>query len=222
MTARITFLLGIIAIFFTGCFLRKPPPFQCGFILKNEKSVTAYYGPEMEAIDYQPGDSIAFVGASNGYRAAMLAMLVDSLHFYLQDIDTFCLNPQEVRAAWNYYESLNETPLNASYELVLGDEHGTNLPKGRMEKIVIAATFHHFSDTLGMLADLHQVLKPNGKLYIIENVVEAGEKRVTKYCNHPLFTEGELRDLFENNGFEIIAVKNLRKDFTKVFVLKHQ
>lgn len=209
----------IAAIFFTGCFLRKPLPFNCGYAFTKKEHVAEYFAPEIRAVDYQPGDSVAFIGASNGYRAAMLAMLVDSIHFYLQDIDTFCLNNPEVRNVWNYYEGLNGVPLKSSYELYLGDEHGTGLPKGKMEKVVITATFHHFSDTLGMLADLKGILKPEGRLYIIENVVEvAGEKR-KKLCNHPLYTEEGLRRLFEKSGFEIVSMKHLHKEFTKVFEL---
>ena len=220
MPPRIVLFFGILAIFFTGCFLRKPPPFKCGYILKNEAAVASYFGPEVQAIDYQPGDTIAYVGASNGYRAAMLAMLVDSLHFYLQDIDTFCLNPGEVSSAWAFYENMHSAPLNSTYELVLGNEHATNLPSGTMEKVVITATFHHFSDTLGMLADLRQVLRPGGRLYIIENVVEEGGKRTLKYCDHPLYTERELTTLFESNGLRVVSIQHLHEEFTKVFELE--
>lgn len=220
MTFRILSISFIVSIFLTGCIVRKPAPFQCGYIFDKKEQIDEYYAPECEAINYQPGDSVAFIGASNGYRAAMLAMLVDSMHFFLQDIDSFCLNPNEVRNAWRYYENLNGEAFNCSYELIQGSESATHLPKGAMEKVVIMATFHHFSDTLGMLKDLSQVLRPGGRLYIIENTVKKSGDRIKRFCRHTLYTEDELLNLFQNNGFEVMSVNNLRKEFTKVFELR--
>ncbi len=220
MKRPILFIFIIGVLFSAGCLHRKPLPFQCGYIFTKEEAVRKYFGPEIKAINYQPGDSIAFIGASNGYRAAMLSMLVDSIHFYLQDIDTLCLNTQEVNNAWSYYENLHGAPFYSTYETVLGSEHATGLPEGRMEKVVITATFHHFSDTLGMLNDLRNILKPEGRLYIIENIVEESGDRRKKLCQHTLYTEEELRKLFEANGFEVISVKSLHQEFTKVFELK--
>lgn len=220
MIFRILSISFIVSLFFTGCIVRKPAPFQCGYIFDKKEQISNYYAPECEAINYQPGDSVAFIGASNGYRAAMLAMLVDSIHFFLQDIDSFCLNPNEVRNAWKYYEDLNGEPFDCSYELIQGNEHETRLPKGAMEKVVIMATFHHFSDTLGMLQDLHQILRPDGRLYIVENTVEESGDRIKRFCRHVLYTENELLNLFKDNGFEVMSIKSLRKEFTKVFELR--
>ncbi len=195
-------------------------PYQCGFILHSEEAIREVYGPELAVLDLQPGQVIADVGGSNGYRMAMFAVVHDNLTFYIEDLDTLCLNENEFETVRKFYEQINGQPLNAEFHLVRGSEVATNLPNGLFDKVLITASYHHFSDPVGMLHDIRTKLKPDGRIFLIENVVKKAGKKRKKLCNDPLKTEGGLQSEFEALGFEVESVHALGRWWTKMFVLR--
>lgn len=196
------------------------PPYRCGFHVDRMDRLEKLVRPELAVTRYLPGDVIASIGASNGFREAMAAVLVDSLTFYLQDIDSLCLNAEEVALVWDYYSRLKGQPLNSSYRLVLGTETATGLPEATFDKVIITASFHHFSDEASMLADIYGKLKPDGRLYIIENVVRKSGQRRRKTCRHPLRSAEDLEAVFRRNGYSVTDVQPLHRWWTKIFVLE--
>jgi SAM-dependent methyltransferase len=197
-----------------------PPPYQCGFVLESEAAIRKVYAPELEALKLQSGQVIADVGGSNGYRMAMFAVLYDSLTFYIEDIDTLCLNADEFQKVHAYYSKVKGSPLNCEFHLVPGTEQATMLPNGIFDKVLVTASYHHFSDPAGMLADIVTKLKPDGRIYLIENVVRKAGKRRKRLCNDPLKTAEGLRWEFEEQGFKVEAMHSLGRWWTKMFVLK--
>lgn len=210
-----------LLLFLSACKGRmgKELPYECGFVVGSKAGIEEVWGPELRVAGYQAGDTVAFVGASNGYRAGMLSVITDSLHIVLEDIDSLCLNATELVKVRRFYEGVRGEPLTNTFELVLGNEHATLLPRRAFDKVTVTASFHHFSAPEAMLADLKGSLKTNGRLYIIENTVEVTGERRKRYCEHPLKSEVDLRKQFEAAGFEVLEVQSLHKDFTKMFVL---
>jgi SAM-dependent methyltransferase len=103
---------------------------------------------------------------------------------------------------------------------VLGSETETRLPEAAFDKILVTAAFHHFSDPAHMLADLKSKLRPGGRLYIIENVVDTTGVVRKNTCRHPLRSVADLQALFEQNGFRLIGLHSLHREWTKIFVLE--
>jgi SAM-dependent methyltransferase len=198
---------------------KEPRPYTCGFVLESEEAIRKVYGPELAALNIQPGQAIADVGGSNGYRMAMFAVLYDSLRLYVEDIDTACLNEREFEAVKGYYTHLNVAPLTSEFHLVVGTEQATNLPAATFDKVLVTASYHHFSDPEGMLKDLRSKVKPDGKIYVIENVVRKAGQRRRRLCNDPLQTEAGLQQDFEGQGFTVEGVHQLGRWWTLMFVL---
>ncbi len=195
-------------------------PYQCGFVLDSEAAIRKVYAPELTILDLHPGQVIADVGGSNGYRMAMFAVLHDSLTFYIEDLDTLCLNEKELDNVRDYYAKIKGRPLNCTFQLVKGSETETKLPKGIFDKVLVTASYHHFSNPESMLADIATKLKPDGRIYLIENVVRKAGKHRKRLCNDPLNTVEGLRWDFEQQGFEVEAIHALGRWWTKMFVLK--
>lgn len=216
------FAAFFLAMALSGCLLRPrgaPPLYTCGFVETKAKKIARITEKERKVLSLQPGEVIADVGTSGGYRMGMLSVFCDSLTIYLQDIDSTCLNIKEVEKVWNWYAWVRGEPLTNRYRIVIGDETESRLPNRHFDKIHVTATFHHFSQPEIMLADLRQKLQTHGKLYIIENVVDEPGQCRKRLCPHPLRTQAELVGIFERSGFRVASVHSLNRPYTKIFTL---
>lgn len=212
--------LFFAVLLLTACKSRAPKAeYVCGFVQDSKKGIEKVWGPELRVAQYQPGDTVAFVGASNGYRAGMLSVITDSLHIVVEDIDSLCLNAEEFGNVIRFYEQVRGRPFTNTMDWVLGTETETKLPRKAFDKVTVTASFHHFSSPEVMLEDLKGSLKPGGRLYIIENTVEVTGERRKRFCHHPLKSVADLRLEFEAAGFQVLDVQSLHADFTKMFVL---
>jgi SAM-dependent methyltransferase len=196
-----------------------PQPYRCGFVLESEASIRKAYGPELKALGLKAGQVVADVGGSNGYRMAMFAVCQDSLTFYIEDIDTACLNARELEAVKQYYSTVNGGPLRSEFHLVVGTETETMLPDGTFDKVLLTASYHHFSDPAAMLLDIRRKLKRDGRIYLVENVVRQTGQHRRRLCDDPLKSESDLREELERQGFTVEAVHELGRWWTKMFVL---
>lgn len=195
-------------------------PYRCGFVLESEAAIAKVYGPELGILRLEAGDVVADVGGSNGYRMAMFATLHDSIDFYIQDIDTLCLNAREFEAVERYYSKMNGDPLACTFHLVQGTPSATLLPDGIFDKVLVTASYHHFSARQAMMQDIRQKLNPSGRIYLIENVVRKTGQHRRRLCDDPLWTVADLEEEFEQQGFVVEAVHPLGRWWTKMFVLR--
>jgi protein-L-isoaspartate O-methyltransferase len=195
-------------------------PYQCGFVLESKAEILEVYGPELAALDLHAGEVIADIGGSNGYRMGMFATLQDSLHIYVQDIDTLCLNARELLAVQQYYARVNGQALHSTFEMVVGDTLATHLPTAAIDKIFVTVAYHHFGNPTAMMADISSKLRPGGKIFLIENVVRQDGKRRRRLCDDPLKTTESLQLAFENQGLNVLEIHRLGRWWTKLFVLQ--
>src|SRR6185436_10568748 len=100
----------------------------CGLYYKNLETLYKQQGPAIGFYHFQPGQTIASIGAQCCHWEAAYAAASDSLDFWLEDIDSSFFNQRQASFAWNYYDSLCRKPMTSKYHLVLGDEKKTNLP----------------------------------------------------------------------------------------------
>lgn len=73
-------------------------------------------------------------------------------------------------------------------QLIKGDKKNANFEHNSLDKIIIRNAFHHFSKEKAMLKSIKAALKPDGKLYLYEPVIDLREKscKQCKYCNKVL------------------------------------
>lgn len=189
-------------------------------MLESKAAIGEVYGPELAVLDLHAGDVIADIGGSNGYRMGMFAALHDSLRIYVQDIDSLCLNAQELDAVRAYYAGIKGGPLHSSFEMVIGDAAATHLPAATFDKVLVTVAFHHFEQPAAMMQDIASKLKSGGRIYLIENVVRRSGQRRRRLCDDPLMTTADLVATLEALGLEVEAVRELGRWWTKMFVLR--
>lgn len=173
----------------------------CGLYYSSLDHIRKQRGAELDFYQFRPGQSVASIGAQCCHWEAAIAAVSDSLHFYLQDIDSSHLNPRQAGFAWHYYDSLRGRPIPGSYSLVLGREDGTGLPPASCDKILVINSFHEFSNPAAMLDDLRDKLKKGGILYIDESV-PGKPGQLHGICRKPMLAPGELYRLLALHGFE--------------------
>jgi ubiquinone/menaquinone biosynthesis C-methylase UbiE len=163
----------------------------------------------------QPNETIASIGASSGVWEIWFSSQVEDLTFYLQDIDPLNCNQEEIDYGIKYYEKLLQKTISGKIIPIIGTQTATNLPKNTFDKVLIINSLHEFSSPELILQDIHKILKPNGKLFIEEQIAKfSGE--IHEGCGKPLFTESELINLLEKCGFELID-RHFKDDLMVIF-----
>jgi len=88
----------------------------------------------------------------------------------------------------------------ANVELVLGTETDPRLPAGSADLILIANAYHEFSQPAAMMSAVHQALKPNGRVVVLEYAEENDDDPVAGLYT---MTLPQLRGEIESMGFHL-------------------
>ncbi|NJL12439.1 MAG: hypothetical protein HC913_05240 [Microscillaceae bacterium] len=68
-------------------------------------------------------------------------------------------------------------------------------------------SFHEFSQPEPMLSEIYHLLKPTGRLFVAENIVEETGQTDEK-CGHALWNRHDLVEEIEKNGFILLHISN--------------
>ena len=109
-------------------------------------------------------------------------------------------------------------------KFVEGGVENVPLPTEHFDRVVASASFHHFQNQDKALEEMKRVLKPNGKMSIIEIDPKTGRGKRLKICERILHTGAkfyepfELKKKVEDHGLKVLSVKctNLGYFFTAV------
>lgn len=180
-------------------------PYTCGFITKDLSELKENY-QRYSHLGVQAGETVASVGASNGYVEVQLSCFVDNVNWTLQDIDTGCLNPNELEKVIAHHESLTGKKINANFEIVIGTESKTNLLLATYDRVLLVNVFHEISqpNRKDVLIDIYAALKENGFVNIMERMgTKPGQKHGD--CGHIKLLEPDFVEEMKSYGFEFVA-----------------
>jgi len=162
--------------------------------------------PEIvRALGIAAGSSVADIGAGGGFFTIRLAREVGAGgRVYAVDVADDDLRRLRERSK---KEGLSQV------EVVAGTRDNPRLVEGSIDAALIVNAYHEMRQHQAMLAVIRRALKPNGRLVIVEPIVESrrGETRDRQESSHeiePRYVEADLREA----GFEVIE---LRDPFTK-------
>jgi ubiquinone/menaquinone biosynthesis C-methylase UbiE len=152
--------------------------------------------------NFQPKETIASIGASSGVWEIWFASQVEGLTFYLQDIDAQNCNQEEINEGIAYFEKLVCKKNTGKFIPIIGTQSATNLPKNTFDKVLIINSLHEFKSPEIILQDIRKILKPNGQLFIEEQIAKfSGE--IHEGCGKRLFSGNELINLLKENQFDL-------------------
>jgi len=161
----------------------------------------------IDTIKFKIGETVADVGAGNGYIEAMLSVFYDSLTFYIQDIDTVVCNHKAIDNVVSYYQGVNNKPFTNKFIIVKGEDNKTNLPDNTFDKILMLWTYQYFKDPKAIMSDLKIKLKNDGLMYIINPNIDyaSGRQLNSEYGWNASPIEKEISDIV-GCGFELIQI----------------
>ena len=111
-------------------------------------------------LDLQPGDTVADVGAGDGWLSIEMAAVVgESGHVFATELSAD--RRDAIRAAVAAAGLDNVTVVEAG-------ERETNLTPECCDAVFLRRVYHHLTDPAATNASLHAALKPGGRLAIIE------------------------------------------------------
>ena len=178
-------------------------PYPCGPVLDQEG--IQIFKKQNDFLGLKPGMAFADIGASSGYYDGAMAVFLDSVTFYLNDIDPHCLNERNLHKVLAYYSKLKGRSIEATnpFHFVMGTPTSTNLPENTFDVIFSNATMHVIDYPDSILPDIFINLKPEGSLYIRDEFVYNGEEKKcgSKKCGHDLLHYKHFVKLMNRNGF---------------------
>ena len=177
------------------------------FLSSKEEILEHLRGRCIDTIKFKTGETIADVGAGNGYLEVMLSVFHDSLTFYIQDIDTSVCNQKVFDEVVSFYQGINNRPFTNKFIIVKGAENETNLPDNTFDKILMLWTYQYFKNPKAIITDLRFKLKNDGLMYIINPNIdyESGKQLTSERGWNASPVEKEISDVL-GCGFELIQI----------------
>lgn len=210
------FFLALLAPFALNAQRTDKQMANCAWYYTSREKAQKDYATYFDTLRFAPGEHIADIGAKGASLAGVLSMFYSDLNITLEDIDSSCLNDEQVAFVLRYHAKLNggKQPQDIRTRVVIGNDSSTTLPDAAFQKVFFINTFHEVRKRKAMLADLHRILAPGGILYAQEKLAKskAGIKR--KDCGHIMPTEAEFVHAFEEAGFEVVKM-NVSESFRR-------
>ena len=178
-------------------------PYPCGPVLEEED--VQIFQRQSEFLGLKKGTTFADIGASSGYYDAAMAVFVDSVTFYLNDIDYHCLNQKNLGKVLRYYSKIRGQRIESTnnFHFIIGTPTQTRLPHNAFDVIFSNATMHVIEYPDSILSDLNANLKEDGYLFIRDEFLYDSVERKcpSKKCQRQLLQYDPFIALMNRNGF---------------------
>ena len=147
----------------------------------------------INALELKEGMVVADVGCGNGYQSLMMAKLVGVKGKVLcVDIQPTMLKLLKGRANKAAVKNL---------ETILGEYEDPNLPKQKVDLILLVDAYHEFTKPAEMLAKMHESLTEKGVIVLVEFRKE--DKTVPIKEDHKMSKVQIMKEL-EANSFKLV------------------
>ncbi len=149
----------------------------------------------IQSLGLKPGMQVADVGAGTGYMSIKMARKVaPGGTVYANDLQPEMLALLKKNAAAAKVTNI---------ETVQGTAEGTNLPRGKMDLVLLVDVYHEFSEPQKMLRDLRGALKADGRLVLVEY---RGEDPAVPIRPEHKMTVAQVKAELEPEGFVLSQV----------------
>ena len=160
------------------------------WLVRPERVEEEHPDQALDALNLQPGSTVADIGAGVGYFTFRMAERVGPTGIvYGQDIQ-----PEMIRLLKENMATRKVTNVRP----VLGSYDDPKLPKNALDLILLVDVYHEFSEPVKMVDAMRESLKPNGRLVLLEYRGE--DPRVPIRPEHKM-TLKQVRSEIEPQGF---------------------
>ena len=169
-------------------------------------------GELIRAMGLQPGMTVADVGTGIGYMLPFLSRRVGpGGRVIAEDIFDDFLASAKQRVA-------NQKLENVTF--VKGDATDPKLPEAGVDIVLALDVYHHFDYPDKMLAAIHQSLKPDGKLVVVEYYKRQEAMPGGRALTHIRLDMPDVIKEIEANHFHLLAEKEHIPDSQYMLILR--
>jgi hypothetical protein len=175
----------------------------------------------LDTIEFKKGEIVADIGAGNGYLEGMLTLFVDSVIFYIQDIDTTVCNELSVNHVADFYGNMKAGAYKNKLIPVTGTDSTTNLPDNKFEKILMLYTYQYIKKPVPFILDVRKKLRKEGFFYVVNPQYRDYsnldfQRKEYGWNASPL--EKEISDII-NCGFELVNISRKCDGFDDPYIM---
>lgn len=201
----LTFLFGILSAKTVTAQRTEKQMRNCAFLYSKPEMALKYFYAAFDTLQFAPGERIADIGAKGGNMAGILSLVYDNLDITLEDIDSSCLNRQQIAFVLQHYAAIRGQPVKPGIQthLVIGSDSATTLPAAAFRKVFFMNTFHELTKPITMVAELYRITAPGGMLYVLETV-STSKRLKRKDCGHLMPLDREVIEAFDAAGFRLV------------------
>jgi predicted methyltransferase len=189
-------------------------PDELGFLESEGREVYVHRDEVVDALDIEPGDHVADVGAGTGAYLEVLANAVGPEgKLYAVDVAPKLVEHLRQRARTLELEQV---------EAVLATQASVNLPKGSIDLVFTSDTYHHFEDPAATNASIHAALKPGGH-YVVLDFERIAEESRDWILEHVRAGKTTVIDEITEAGFTLkdeLEIDGLKENYLLVFEKK--
>ncbi len=164
----------------------------------------------VKALKLKPGNCVADIGAgTGGFLPQLNKMVGEKGEVYAVEISDGFIEYMDQRVR---IEKLSRV------KVVKGGIHSSNLPDSSCDTLLLVDVYHHLDNPNEMLKDFHRVLKPQGKLAIVDfNKVEGISRAWV--IKHMKQTKEEIKNTIVQEGFKFGREPNIpfEENFMMIF-----
>jgi len=177
----------------------------------------------LKIIDFKNKDTVVSIGVGSGSQEFLFSIFTDSITFYMEDIDTSCITCEKIKNKYlPYYSVIRGSNITNSFIPASGTDTTINVKNNVADKVLIFNVYHHFSNDIAMVKECKRILKPKGKIFIDEAVMNSN-KFSYKFCDYGGHYKSEnnfVKDIVDI-GFKCDTIYRDGK-YSRIFVFSKQ
>lgn len=185
--------------------INEKKPFKYGYALN--KLQCNWFKSVIKDFGIKNGEVIADVGAASGWVEGVFSLFLDSVIFYVQDIDTNYLSKTQLDKVVKYYSGLRETTQTNKFIHVIGTSKKTNLPDTIFDKVILNNSLHEMFKGMKMIRDIKKKIKLRGKIIVADDFSNDITKIVHPDCNIEGVTIRDVITAFTSEGLYLTNMK---------------